>query len=213
MKSFTRFILQAIGMATIISVLVGLCLLTFAGQWMTVNEEPIKADYILPLAGDKHRFIKAAELYRSGYAPTILISNAEHIPSSKLDKLKWQMGYPNYSTNQFNTLLLNLLEAQSANLEPFGDGHISTMEEAEALKKHLNGQSPRILVVTSPYHARRAKMIFDEILPECTIRVTATDEDSFDQKWWKDQKSAQHLVLELAKTMHYMMGGVFRSTD
>jgi len=212
-KSFTRFILQTIGMATITAILLGFCLLAFAGHWMAVNEKPTKADYILPLAGDNHRLIKAAELYRSGYASTILISNARHLPPSHLLQLKWKMGYPNYSSDQFNSLLLGLLGAQSAKLESFGDGHISTMEEVEALKTHLNGQTPRILVVTSPYHARRAKMIFEEILPECAVSVTVTDEDSFDQKWWKDQKSAQNLIMEFAKTAYYLMGGVFRSTD
>ena len=114
---------------------------------------------------------------------------------------------------QFNALLLKELGAQAAQLEPFGDGHISTMEEVEALKAHLNGQTPRILVVTSPYHARRTKMIFEEILPECTVSIIVTDEGAFKQKWWKDQVSAQNLIMELAKTMHYITGGVFRSTD
>lgn len=213
MRTFTRFIFQTTGLITIATILLGIGLLTFAERWMTINEEPMKADYILPLAGDKHRLIRAAELYNLGYAPTILISNAEHIPPSRLQKLMWKMGYPKYTGKQFNALLLKELGAQSAKLEPFGDGHISTVEEVEALKAHLNGQTPRILVVTSPYHARRAKMIFEEILPECTLSVTTTEEGSFAHKWWKNQRSAQNLILEFAKTAHYLMGGVFRSTD
>ena len=76
MRAVIRFILQATGLITIIILLAGIGLLAFAGHWMDVNDEPIKADYILPLAGNKHRLIKAAELYNSGYAPIILISNA-----------------------------------------------------------------------------------------------------------------------------------------
>jgi uncharacterized SAM-binding protein YcdF (DUF218 family) len=180
---------------------------------MDVNEKPIKADYILPLAGNRHRLIKAAQLYNSGYAPIILISNAIKYPPSKLTQLKWEIGYPKYTNEQLNALLLKKLGAQSAILEPFGNGHISTVEEVEALKAHLNGKTPRILVVTSPYHARRAKMIFEEMLPDCTVSITVTDEGAFKKRWWKDQVSAQNLVMEFAKTMHYLMGGVFRSTD
>lgn len=213
MRTFARFILQAVGLITILSIILGFCLLFFAGYWMDVNEDPIKAEYILPLAGNGHRLIKAAELYRAGYAPTILISNAIQLPPSRLSKLKWKMGYPKHSRDQFNKLLLNILGAQSAKLEPFGNGHISTVEEVEALKIHLNGLTPRILVVTSPYHARRAKMIFKEILPECSISVTVTDDGTFEQRWWKDQTSAQNLIMEFAKTAHYLVGGVFRSTD
>lgn len=213
MRSFIRFTLQSIGLLTLTALLLGIGLLAFAGHWMNVNDEPIKADYILPLAGDKHRLIKAAELYNSGYAPAILISNAIEYPPSQLKKIMYKIGYPNNTRDQFDALLLKVLGAQSAQLEPFGNGHISTVEEVEALKKHFNGKTPRILVVTSPYHARRAKMIFEEIFPDSIIAVTVTNEDSFKKDWWKDQRSAQNLIMEFAKTAHYLMGGVFRSTD
>lgn len=123
------------------------------------------------------------------------------------------MGYPNYTREEYYDLLLPLLGAEKANIASFGNGHISTVEEAEALRFFLNGTTPKLLIVTSPYHARRAKMIFEEILPECEIAVTVTNIGAFETQWWKDQISAQNLIMEFAKTMHYMLGGVFRSTD
>lgn len=213
MKSFIRYILQTVGALTVTGILVGFCLMAFAGFWMNVNDEPINADYILPLAGDHHRLIKATELYRKGFAPIILLSNAEKIPPSRLKQLQWKMGYPNYSREKYLGLLLPLLGAESAKLEEFGKGHVSTVEEAEALRAHLGPRNARLLIVTSPYHARRAKMIFEDILPNSTIAVTVTEEDSFEPKWWKDQRSAQNLIMEFAKTIHYLIGGVYRSTD
>lgn len=213
MTKFIRFTLQVIGALTLVTMLTGFGLLFFAGYWMNVNDEPVKADYILPLAGDGHRMIKAAELYSQGYAPVILLSNAETIPPSRLTQLSWKMGYPKYSREERLDLLLPLVGVEDAKLEPFGNGHVSTVEEAEALKEHLGGRTPSLLIVTSPYHARRAKMIFQEILPDSPITVTVTEEDSFDPKWWKNQRSAQNLVMEFAKTLHYLFGGVFRSTD
>ena len=117
MRAVIRFILQATGLITIIILLAGIGLLAFAGHWMDVNDEPIKADYILPLAGNKHRLIKAAELYNSGYAPIILISNSAKYPTSRLKQLMWKMGYPNYTDEQFNALLLKELGAQSRSEE------------------------------------------------------------------------------------------------
>lgn len=213
MGKFVRFILQAIGLLSVLGILAGFCMLAFAGYWMDVNDEPIKADYILPLAGDGHRIIKAAELYKQGYAPTILLSNAIIRPPSRLKQLHWKMGYPKYSRTRYLGLLLPLLGVSSAQLEEFGKGHVSTVEEAEALRAHLGPRNVKLLIVTSPYHARRAKMIFEKILPNSTIAVTVTDEDSFDRSWWNDQSAAQNLVMEFAKTIHYMLGGVFRSTD
>lgn len=187
--------------------------LYFAGHWMRVNEQPVKADYILPLAGDYNRLISAADLYKNGYAPAILLSNAAVFPPDRIDRLRWEIGFPKYTRDQYRVLILQALGAESAELEPFGNGHISTTEEAEALKDHLNGKSPDLLIVTSPYHARRAKLIFEDYFPESQITVTTIREDSFYTQWWKDQASAQNLIMEFAKTLHYLMGGAFRSTD
>ena len=204
---------RSLGALTLFTLVVSFGMLLFAGLWMDVNDEPIKADFILPLAGNDNRLISAAELYKQGYAPTILMSNAIVFPHTRLDRLKRKMGYPQYSRTQYQTLILQTLGADSAKLEAFGNGHISTVEEAEALKKHLNGKKASLLIVTSPYHARRAKMIFEKILPDCRIAVTTTEEGAFERSWWKDQVSAQNLILEFAKTMHYILGGAFRSTD
>ena len=208
-----RIFLLATGATTLCLILGSVALLAFAGDWMKVNDAPVKSDYILPLAGDTHRFIKAAELYREGYGPVILVSMAQKHPPTRLQQLHWRMGYPKYPTKKYLTLLLQLLDAESAQLEPFGNGHVSTVEEAEALRAHLHGRKVRLLIVTSPYHARRAKMIYEGILPDCEVTVVTTDEGAFKKQWWRDQYSSQNLVMEFAKTMHYLLGGAFRSTD
>jgi len=213
MKRFLGTVLQIIGASALCLVLGGFVLMAFAGFWMDVHDPPVKSDYILPLAGDNHRFITAAQLYREGYAPVILLSNARKRPPTRLQRLQWKMGFPHHTPEQYRTLLLQLLGAETARLEPFGNGHISTVEEAEALRSHLDGRSVKLLIVTSPFHARRAKMIFENVLPDCRITVVTTKEGAFVRQWWKDQDSAQLLIMEFAKTVHYLLGGVFRSTD
>jgi len=213
MRLIAGRILQFIGLATLTGVLLAWGLLAFAGRWMAVDEPPAHSDYILPLAGNLNRWIKGAELYKNGYAPVILESMAAQPKPSRLQGLLGKMGYPQYSEREFHTHLLALLGADDAPLEPFGHGHISTVEEAEALRDHLGGRPVSLLIVTSPYHARRARMIFRDVLPDCRITVVSSDDARFGEDWWKDQVSAQNLVLEFAKTVHYLMGGVFRSTD
>ena len=213
MRRLIGFVLQAVGALTLLGLLAIYALLAFAGKWMVVDEAPVTSDYILPLAGNGNRWIKAAELYNEGYAPVILASEAEIPPPSRLSELHRRMGFPKSTPDEYRARLLALLGAEDAPLEPFGHGHISTVEEAEALRDHLGGRKVSLLIVTSPYHARRAKMIFKDILPDCRITVVSSDEDTFGADWWKDQRSAQNLVMEFAKTMHYLAGGVFRSTD
>jgi uncharacterized SAM-binding protein YcdF (DUF218 family) len=95
----------------------------------------------------------------------------------------------------------------------FGNGYISTVEEAESLKKALGGTVAKLLVVTSPYHTRRVKAIFEDVLPNREIRVVANPYEKFTRKWWTDRKSAINVVLETTKTLFYYLGGGFRSTD
>lgn len=205
--------LRLVGAVTLVGLVLGLTLMIGAGYWMRVNDTPRQADYIIPLAGNEGRLIKAAELIHQGFAPVILMSSAHELPPSRLDQLRWEIGFPNYERDEYHARLAAMLGVAGAMGGSFGNGHISTVEEAEALKAYLDGRTPRLLLVTSPTHARRAKMIFENVLPECEITVVATDEDVFDNTWWRDQHMAQHLVLEFAKTAHYLLGGVFRSTD
>jgi len=205
--------LRLVGAATLLGLILGLALIFGAGYWMRVNETPVQADYIIPLAGDTGRLIKAAELYHQGFAPIILRSNAHVHPPSREEQLRWEIGFPNYEREEYLARLAALLGVAGAMGGSFGNGHISTVEEAEALRAHLAGRTPRLLLVTSPTHTRRAKMIFENTLPECEITVVATDEYGFENAWWRDQRMAQLMVMEFAKTAHYLLGGVFRSTD
>jgi len=213
MGKLIRNLLAVIGGLTVAGTVFAVAVLAFAGHWMRVNEQPVKADYIFPLAGDMNRMVKAAELYKEGYAPAILMSRPRVLPPEPLDMIKPLMGYPDYDLYEFVERLLKALNADSAIVEPFGNGHTSTVEEIEALKQHFGDKKPSLLVVTSPYHARRAKMIMNDLLPEYDITVSVSDDGAFRDDWWRDQDSARYLVLEFAKTLYYMAGGAFRSTD
>ncbi len=213
MSRMIGWMLKFVGAMTLAGLALGLGLMAFAESWMRVDDQPQQVDYIVPLAGDSDRLITAAELYSQGFAPVILLSNAKSMPPSRLEKLEFQLGYPNYTDKEYRFRLLALLGIDPSETESFGNGHISTVEEAEALRTYLNGRTPSLLLVTSPSHARRAKMICQDVLPDCQVLVTTSENGGFGKEWWKDQTAAQNLILEFAKTIHYLLGGGFRSTD
>lgn len=101
----------------------------------------------------------------------------------------------------------------------FGDGHISTAEEAEAFRDFLEARKTatlrkkplRVILVTSPYHTRRAKMIFEDAIPGARFMVTSPPEGRLVAKWWRDQTSARLAVGEAFKFTYYLLGGRFRS--
>ncbi|MGE4293121.1 MAG: YdcF family protein [Desulfovibrio sp.] len=214
MKRTLALLFQAVGAATLLGALAFGVLMAFAGQWLQVDDGPARSDYILPLAGDGNRVVHAAALYHQGWAPKILVSLAYEDPPTPLDELKARMGYPRFaSCREWDEAAYAVLDVPQATLEFFGNGHISTVEEAEALRAHLQAAPVRLLLVTSPYHARRAKTIFEHVYPEATIRMVIAPGERFRERWWADQQSAQMVVLETAKTIHYLLGGVYRSTD
>lgn len=214
MKRCLALFLQTVGAVTLLGGLILCIAMFFAGQWLQVDDGPAKADYILPLAGDGNRNIFAAELHHQDWAPKLLVSLAQIPAPTPYDLLKTRMGFPKFdSQRDWYETMYRILGVDQDDLEFFGNGHISTVEEAEALRAHLGAAPVRLLLVTSPYHARRAKTIFEDIYPEAEIRMIVSPDQNFRKRWWTDQQSAQMVVLETAKTLHYLLGGVYRSTD
>lgn len=180
--------------------------LGYVANWLSVADQPQKADAILVLAGNYARPFQAAELYRQDYAGKVYVS----VPVRSDDyRLLDQAGipYPRDENVVRQVLLKNGVPASA--IEYFGKDSISTAAEAQAARVLFGKRAPRLLVVTSPYHLRRARMIFADALPGADIRMIATSYDPFPAAWWKDQNAARNVLLELAKITYYRLGGRF----
>jgi uncharacterized SAM-binding protein YcdF (DUF218 family) len=214
-----RAFFQIIGVLTVIGLAAAALALPLLPRILQVEDTIGKADYILPLAGDWHRLIKTAELYKAGYAPKVVLSNSRIRPPKRIDRLKTEMGIQHLEPREFRKRLMIHLGVPQEALTSFGDGHISTAEEAEAFRKFVNdggarsqaGKSLRVILVTSPYHTRRAKMTFEQAMPDTAFLLTSPPEDKLNAQWWRDQRSAQIAVSEAFKFTYYLLGGRFQS--
>ena len=56
-----------------------------------------------------------------------------------------------------------------------------------------------VIVVTSDYHTRRARYIFQRVFPESiTVRVPSARDGGFDpEHWWENRKSLKLFIQEL----------------
>lgn len=207
----TRFLVATIGLLTVIALLLAAVAALVMPSLLQVEDRIETADYILPLAGGWHRHLKAAELYKAGYAPTILLSNAKIGAPSRFQKLREEMGVPQIPRRELRRRLFAHLKIPDEALATFGEGLISTIEEAEALRDFLKGRRARIILVTSAAHSRRAKLIFADAYPEAAFMITSPPEQRLERRWWRDQKSAQWVVAESFKLGWYLLGGRFRS--
>jgi len=178
----------------------------YAADWLSVADQPQKADAILVLGGSFTRPFQAADLYRRGFAPKIYISAPVR---ERQYRLLDEAGipYPREEDVEREVLLKKGVPASA--IELLGKNLVSTAAEAQAARALFAKGRPRLLVVTSPYHLRRARMIFSDALPTADIRMIATSYDPFPQAWWKDQGAARNVLLELAKIVFYELGGRF----
>jgi uncharacterized SAM-binding protein YcdF (DUF218 family) len=86
----------------------------------------------------------------------------------------------------------------------------STYEEALAIRRlaEMRGWDS-LLIVTSPYHTRRARTIFNGVFGDSGIGITVrpVDPDTYNgDKWWQDSNNARHTVLEYLKFVAHGIG-------
>lgn len=174
--------------------------------WLDFSDEVGPSDIIVVLGGSYTRAPFAAELFEKGFGTDIWVSRTQ---PSAADRVLEGIGVPNLPEDRFNTLILERKGVPTARIRPYGNGVVSTQDEADALRREF-GATGRILIVTSRFHARRAKKIFKKALPAAEIRVVATPYDPFHDPWWQHKELAQNGVLEGIKVLYYYSGGRLR---
>ena len=186
--------------------LAGLVFATFcfvyAASFLVVEAPPTEADVGIILAGDFSRALYASDLYHQRFVSRIWISRPERErPLRQLDAV----GVPYPRQEEVSRAVLLQKGVPADHIEVFGNGVVSTIEEARAVAEFL-GQHPDIhslLLITSRFHVRRAEAIFRSILknhPRLEIHAVGSPYDGFVvDRWWKDRDSARQVVLETAK--------------
>jgi len=210
MGRLLSFICTIVGALTLLGAVAAAVLLFSAGAWLPVQGEPRPADYIVVLAGSHSRELHAADLYNKGLAQRILVSKPYHdAVSRRLDELG--VSNPRYEEIAIATLQAKGVPAEA--IETFGQANLSTAQEAMELQQRLAGSDASLLVVTSPFHVRRTRLIFGDILGCCEHQVVGSPYEPFADDWWNDRQSAAALVLETAKFIFYLGGGRFVAAE
>ncbi|MBU1039769.1 MAG: YdcF family protein [Proteobacteria bacterium] len=207
LKRYFRLLLQVVGALSLLGLVIGTALVLTAGYWLRMDDAPKKADAIVVLAGDIRRAIYAADLYHQGFAPLIYVSRPlEEPPQSLVD-----LGF-NFPRQEDQ--MLRVLAAKGVPLEAvrvYGQDVQSTVEEGENLARELGPKPRTLIIVTSPFHCRRAKLILSGILRQHELIMPLTPYERFDKIWWNHQLSSTAVVSEVAKFAFYFLGTPFRA--
>jgi uncharacterized SAM-binding protein YcdF (DUF218 family) len=171
-----------------------------ADLWI-VSDEPAPADAIAVLGGGlEYRPFAAADYFRRGLAPKILVSNIGASPAERLGVLR--------SHVRANIEILQKLGVPAAAIEPFGDHLSDTFAEATALHEWaVRNGAHRIMVPTDIFGARRLRWTLHHVFGnDAVILVPAIDLPDYQRdNWWKNEHGVIGFQNEVAKYLYYRL--------
>jgi uncharacterized SAM-binding protein YcdF (DUF218 family) len=165
-------------------------LLRLAGESWVVEDSLQPADALLVLSDDNFfadRATRASELYRQKLAPVIVASGRRIRPNAGIAELM-----------EHDLIERGVPKEQILRFPQDGD---NTREEAYALAGFAASHGwHSVIVVTSNYHTRRARYIFERVFPpRISVRVASARDGDFDvERWWESRKSLKLFTRELA---------------
>jgi uncharacterized SAM-binding protein YcdF (DUF218 family) len=168
-------------------------ILRFAAETWVIDAPAAHADALLLLGDDNFyadRATHAAELIRHGVAPVVIASGW---------RLRRGAGVVELQEH-------DLIErgVPKDKIIRFPHDAESTLEEAVALARLCSERHFRsVIVVTSNYHARRARYIFNKVFPPTiSVSVAGAHDGDFDpEHWWEKRKSEELFLHEIAGMM------------
>lgn len=205
MKRFWRiFVYFLVALAVWIS-------LSWAAANFLIIEKPLeKADAILILGGSStyiERTQKAAELYKQGVAPRILLSNdGARAGWSRIEE----------RNPYFVELARKKLIEQGVSpdaIEILQQPTTGTIDEARNLREKLAETNwKRVLIVTSAYHTRRAFWTFEKVFADGDLKTEIGIESApVGQQtpqpylWWLTVRGWDVVAAEYVKSLYYWL--------
>lgn len=179
---------------------VGYLSLIFLGEYLTPSDTLTRSDAVVVLSGGgPDRVQWGIKLYKDAWAPRLVLVGAaldKSGPSNAeaMRKIALQAGVPDTAI---------FLEEESTN----------TFENATFGKAVLDSFGAKtIILVTSPYHQRRAYETFKKVYEkeEFTITNSPSGYSTWNSKqWWAKPASADITVSEILKIIWFKITGEF----
>ncbi len=172
------------GALTIVALLVGV------GHWLDLTDPLAHADAIVAISGDTGaRAESAIALWKQGYASVLIFSGGSSDPASvaSAELMKRTAVAAGVPANAI------VVEGTSA----------TTEENAQRVAELMKSAGLRsAILVTSPYHQRRAALLFERefVRLSLSFRNHPADDPDWDATfWWTREPSRTLTLVELAK--------------
>lgn len=166
----------------------GILFMRYAPFLLIVDEPVEQADIAVVLGGGGgSRLRKGLSLYEDGLVKhLVLVDNKKNAWDYMLGRF-----CPNCAAEGKITII---------------EGSKNTFTDAELVEKYCYTNNIKsMLVVTDPYHTRRASLIFTAQFAESEVQVAVVSSGEFgsrfapDEQWWRDENTLQTVWAELNK--------------
>jgi uncharacterized SAM-binding protein YcdF (DUF218 family) len=179
-------------------------LVWFAGNQLAVRHNPKKADAIVVFSGDgessyinqsyQRRTLDAIHYFKSGYAPLIILSSGKDQTISEVELIR--------------SLLINR-QVPKSSIKILNQFPRSTFENVVLVKDILNKNNINsILLITSPYHSRRALWVWRKAMPDLNVLAPVViDTPNATPQWEANIYQIKVIVYEYAAIIYYWWRG------
>ncbi len=181
------------------------------GRWLVVDDRLEPSDAIVVLDGQTPaRELEAAALYHRGLAPLIVLARA-HDPYQRAREIA---GEPSPQARALRVLIHQKVPREAIQaLERVVE---NTADELAVDFDHARARGfRRVILVTSPAHTRRVRVIWDaHYQPTLPALVHPTPHDPFDtHRWWRSRRGLETAVHELAGIVNFAVGEPVPAND
>lgn len=166
------------------------------GNWLVIKDPLKKVDTIIVISGGKGERIRhGIKLFNNNYANYMIISGCSGTETLScalpMQDLAISSGIPK------ENIMLDVLKDHSA-----GTGTQAINTKRIMLKNDFKSA----ILVTSNFHTRRSKLIFERAFKENNLKllITYPDKNEFcPQGWWKRKKDRRIVISESLKLVWY----------
>jgi uncharacterized SAM-binding protein YcdF (DUF218 family) len=198
--------IQTVGIAAILLVALAAFAVPFLGPWLEHQDELQRADAIVPLPGDPRRLLRAAELYKQGYAPRILLGKGA-AGFGRIEAMQADAGIPatDFTDLQLRTLERAGVPRESIDLADLNEAGVTGA--ADAVRRQFGDRKARVIVVATGVHAMRTRLAFEQALPRSSVMVATAPDGSGAESWWSSHDTAVETIAEASRLAHFWLLG------
>ena len=176
------------------------------GAWLVVEDPLQKADAIFVLGGTLfERPLEAVDLYHEGWAPRLLLMR-QIADDGEVELRRRGVVYQREIDVQVDVLMR--LGVPRPAIEIL-DEQDSTKDEADALRTVVVANRwPRVIVVTSKQHTRRARLVMNRRVADtgAQVMVRASRYDKTDvNAWWRQRGTLRFTLFETQRLIAYWL--------